>query len=279
MAFIVGEIGINHNGDVNNVLKIIELAKRAGFSAVKFQKRNPELYPERPYNSPIIGECTYRKHKRALELNLDDYTRIDNYCMANNIEWFASCFDIESVDFIKQFKPTIWKIASPVIHDLDLISYIAKQDGQVFISSGMSTESELMRALTTFENARMRIKGDAGRNDFVLLHCCSEYPTPVEHVNLNMITMYKKQGFKVGYSSHDSNVVFPVTAVALGATVIEVHITLDRSMKGSDQSASLEWRGMETLVRHVQSLEIAMGSDRKQFYEGEQKIRDKVMKK
>ena len=271
---VIGEIGICHNGNVENVLKLIDQAKWAGFDAVKFQKRNPELYPERPYNSPLFGEMSYREHKRRLELSESDYRRIDAYCKEAGIEWFASCFDKESVDFIAQFKPKYWKIASPGMLDDDLVEYIGKQPGTIIMSTGMSLEDEVDIAIYLLHDRRA---------DLVLLHCCSEYPTPNHHLNLRGITRYVDQvrltPIRVGYSSHDGGVPCSVAAVALCAEVIEVHITLDRAMKGSDHAASLEREEMERLVRHIRAVEVAMGSYDKQFYEGERKIREKVSKK
>ncbi len=267
-TFIIGEIGINHNGKVENAIELIELAKRAGFDAVKFQKRNPERYPDRPYNSPVFGETTYREHKRRLELSYEDYVAIDNASKAIGIEWFASCFDKESVDFIAQFKPKYWKIPSPVITDLELLRYLNRhsETGVFFMSTGMSTIDEVKEAVNTL-----------GGRGAMLLHCCSEYPCPIDHVNLEMINTYKRLfSFKIGYSSHDATVTIPVAAVCMGAEIIEVHITKNRSLKGSDHAASLEYVGMETLVRRIRDIEIAMGTGNKQFYPEEQRIREKV---
>lgn len=280
-VFIVGEIGINHNGDVNKAIELIRLAKNIGFDAVKFQKRNPELYPDRPYNSPLFGEVTYKEHKRLLELSQSDYEQIDQVCLQEGIEWFASCFDIESVDFIKQFNPKYWKIASPCITNIGLIRYIAKQTGKVIISTGMSTIGEVSNAVYEFRLAKdpeFDISDHSFSRYLALLHCCSEYPCPVDHVNLNMILTLKAMFpyLDIGYSSHDATVAIPVSAVAMGASIIEVHITADRSQRGSDHAASLEHRGMETLVRHIRAVEKALGSCEKQFYPEEQKIRDKV---
>jgi N-acetylneuraminate synthase len=266
-TFIIGEIGINHNGKVETGIELMELAKKSGFDAVKFQKRNPELYPERVYNSPLFGETTYREHKRRLELSYDDYVAIDTISQDIGIEWFASCFDKESVDFIAQFKLRYWKIPSPVITDLELIEYFAKQSGHLIMSTGMSSMPELSNAIRMIPTS-----------NFSLLHCCSEYPCPIEHVNLEMIRTLKESypDNSIGYSSHDGTVVIPVSAVCYGAEIIEVHITKNRSQKGSDHSASLEIVGMETLVRHIRAVELASGSGIKQFYPEEQKIRDKV---
>lgn len=276
-VFIVAEIGINHNGDIEQALQMIDVAKKTGFDAVKFQKRNADLYPERPYNSPLFGKTTYRDHKYQLEFNEQDYLTIDMYCKQIGIEWFASCFDRDSIEFIAEFKPKYWKIPSPAIFDLDLVKCFAKQDGKVYMSTGMSEWYEVVNAIKAFEASRGVEFSELGSH-LGIVHCCSEYPCPAEHINLNMIKHYKElyPTLDIGYSSHDAGVPFSVCAVAIGATYIEVHITLDRTMKGSDHIASLEYRGMETLVRHIRAVEQALGVSHKTFYDGERVIRDKV---
>lgn len=278
-TFIIGEIGINHNGKVENAIELMELAKRAGFDAVKFQKRNPELYPDRPYDSPIFGETTYREHKRGLELSYKDYVAIDDASRFFGIEWFASCFDKESVDFISQFKPKYWKIPSPVITDLELIDYFARQDGTMIISTGMCDFNEMDIAICTLRLRMLqyrKVLAEDIAKSVIVLHCCSEYPCPIAHVNLKMIKTLKNLHHGVGYSSHDATVTIPVAAVCMGAEIIEVHITKNRSLKGSDHAVSLEWVGMETLVRRIRDIEIASGDGIKQFYPEEQRIREKV---
>ncbi len=278
-VMIVAEIGIAHNGNVETALQLIDMARACGFDAVKFQKRNPERYPEKPYMSPHIGQCTYREHKRAQELSEDDYNDINHYCLdlpdQQGIEWFASCFDEESVDFIAKYNPAYWKIASPVMaEDLDLVRYIGRQPGHIIMSTGMSTQDEVDAAVHILHS-----DFDKKDSEITLLHCCSEYPTPNEHANLCYLRLLKLHyGCRVGYSSHDAGVPLCVAAVALGAEVIEVHITLDRTMPGSDHAASLEKTSMERLVRHIRAVEQALGSTEKQFYDGEKAIREKVRK-
>lgn len=259
---------------MENAISLIKRADALGFDAVKFQKRNPELYPERPYTSPLIGECTYREHKRALELSENDYYRIDMFCRSYGIQWFASCFDIESVDFIARYEPKYWKIASPCITDLDLVDYIARQHGTIIMSTGMSDIIEVDRALSTIQNHKPW-------DSIYILHCNSEYPTKPEHVNLKVIQTLKERYplCHIGYSSHDAGVPVPVTAVAMGAEMVEVHVTLDRAMPGSDHAASLELTGMDALARHVRAIEKAMGVPEKQFYDGERIIREKVSRR
>ena len=268
-TMIVGDIGINHNGDVDIALELIKQAAVLGFDAVKFQKRNPELYPETPKDSAILGQCTYREHKRALELWKDDYDKIDDQCKAYAIDWFASCWDIESVDFIAQYQPKYWKIASQSITDLELVEYIAKQDGHVIMSLGMCTQDEMWQATELVAEWPPTA---------ILLHCTAEYPTPPEHANLNrLLRMRKMAGFQyIGYSSHDGNPFTPSVAVALGAEVVEVHITLDRTLPGSDHAASLGPPGMRVLVERIRTVEKIMGSSEKQFYPAEREKRESM---
>ena len=276
-TFIVAEIGINHNGCLETAFEIIDVAVKEGFDAVKFQKRNPELYPEKPYNSAILGQTTYREHKRALEFDKEQYSAIDIYCKSKGIKWFASCFDFDSIDFIKQFDVDMWKMPSPVIHNLELVKYYAQQKGKCWMSTGMSEWHEVVKAIKAFRDAK-----GVGFNDLYdslgIVHCCSEYPCPIEHINLAMVRKYKElyPMLDVGYSNHDAGTVISVCAVALGARYVEAHVTKNRTMAGSDHAASLEYAGMATLVRHIRAVEKAYGVPYKTFYEGEQKIRDKV---
>jgi len=272
---MVAEAGINHGGKLETALELISLAKWAGFDYVKFQKRDPLLYPEKPYNSPLLGQTTYRKHKQFLELSYQDYEAIDVYCKEIGIEWFASVFDKPSVDFMKVFNPPFWKLPSPAIFNKDLVRYVAEQGGKVIMSTGMSELPEVIRAVNI-----LRAYGKHEGDWLYILHCCSEYKTPKEHVNLNYIpTLVKLFPYaRVGYSSHDAGVPFSVGAVAKGAEMIEVHVTLDRTMKGSDHKASLEREEIERVVRHCQDTYIALGDgDVKHFYPEEKRIREKVM--
>lgn len=263
-TLIVGEIGCNHNGDVNIALELINKAVWAGFDAVKFQKRNPELYPETPKDSAIIGQCTYREHRRALEFWKPEYDCIDAHCKEKGIEWFASPWDLDSIDFLAQYHPKHWKIASMGITDLELVANIAQMPGEVIMSTGMADNEMLDDAVRVLRY----YKEDS---EITLLHCCGEYPTPRKHVNLRRLRAMKRlyPTFRIGYSAHDGGVPISVTAVGMGAEVIEVHITLDRSMPGSDHAASLAPRGMEILVEHIRAIEEAMGVPEKQYYEAE----------
>jgi len=271
MVKTVADAGINHNGNIDNAFKLIDNAKSAGFDYVKFQKRNPDRYPERPYHSPVFGETTYREHKRRLEFNRAQYDAIDNYCYNVGIEWTASVFDFESVDFLMQYDPPFIKIPSPATLNLALVVYVAKQGKPVVMSTGMCEEAEIFFAMNMFEDENVPAE------NITILHCNSEYPTPIDHANLAYIAkLNDKWDVPIGYSSHDGNVAVPVQAVAYGAEMIEVHITLDRTMPGSDHAASLEYVGMETLVRHIRAVEIAHGKPEKIVYPGELKIKEKV---
>lgn len=272
MIKTIADIGINHSGQIEKALTLITLAHQAGFTYVKFQKRNPDRYPERPYNSPVFGETTYREHKRGLEFKRADYDRIDAHCRALGIEWTASPFDFESVDFLESYNPPFIKIASPVTLNLALVEYIAGKKREVVMSTGMCKLKDIRAAVDILREHLPSYK-------IHLLHCNSEYPTPVDHVNLMMIDWLRGRlgGIKsVGYSSHDGGVAIPVQSVAYGAKWVEVHITEDRMQPGSDHKASLEFLGMLALNSHIKAVEKAAGSCQDVIYPGEEKIRDKV---
>lgn len=270
----VAEIGINHQGDLDKAWSLIARAKDAGFDFVKFQKRNPDRYPERPYESPVFGDTTYREHKRQLEFSLSEYEQIEWFCKDEDIPWTASPFDFESVDFLEYFDVPFYKIASPVTLNLPLVEYIAQQGKPVLMSTGMASMDEIHMAVTILAT-------HLDRSEITLLHCNSEYPTPLDHVNLAFIPVlkdaFKEQIGSVGYSSHDGGVAIPVQAVGYGAEWIEVHVTEDRRQKGSDHACSLEMSGMRTLVTHVRDCAIARGSGAKIVYPGELEIKEKVM--
>lgn len=274
MITTIAEIGINHNGDIMKAFKLLRLAKATEFTCAKFQKRNPDRYPERPYNSPVFGQTTYREHKRGLEFNMEQYVAIDSLAKDLDIEWTASPFDFESVDFLLYFDVPFIKIASPVTLNLPLVEYIASQGKPVVMSTGMCT-------LEDVDGALRRLTRYLEPSQITLLHCNSEYPTPIENANLSMIPrlaeLYKPYFVEnVGYSSHDGGVVVPVQSVSYGATVIEAHITENRMQPGSDHKVSLEETGMRTLNRHARAAEIAIGKPEKIVTPGEQKIREKV---
>lgn len=261
-VYIIGEIGINHNGDINVVKKLIDIAACAGFDAVKFQKRNPDkCVPDdqkHKLRQTPWGEMTYIDYKHRVELTYDDYDTIDRYCAEKGIDWTASPWDTDSVDFLCENWNLPWvKIASASITDLNLVKYCAEKFPHVIMSTGMSNEEQIDRAI----HALLLHKE---RSQITILHCNSSYPAPVEHLNLNYITTLLTNplydGMTIGYSGHEYGLTPTISSVALGATVIERHITLDKGMWGTDQSCSLEPHAMFKLVRGIRELEAALGT-------------------
>jgi N-acetylneuraminate synthase len=261
-CFIVAEIGINHNGDINIAKQLIDVAVATGCDAVKFQKRTVELlYPQeeldQPYASPFGN--TVRALREGRELKYDDYASIDEFCAERGISWFASCWDHQAVDFIQQFSPPAFKIASASLIDDALLRYIRAAGKPVVLSTGMSTQAQIDHAVEVL-----------GREDLILLHCTSIYPARPEQLNLRMIPILKQRyGVPVGYSGHEVGLQTTVAAVALGASLVERHITLDRAMWGTDQAASVEPQGFARLVRDIRAVESAMGDGNKCIYGGE----------
>ena len=254
--FLIGEIGINHNGDIDIAKKIIKNAKDAGFDAVKFQKRNPDVcVPEKKKNNlkeTPWGVVTYLDYKKKLEFGYSEYKEIDKYCKKLKIEWFASCWDIESVNFIKKFKIKYHKVASAMITNNNLLEEIAKQKKMTFISTGMCTYKNIDNAIRIFKKNKCK---------FMLMHSVSVYPCPDELLNLKMIQILKKKyKSEVGYSGHESTVSPSLIAASMGAKVIERHITLKRTMWGTDQSASLEFNGMRLLADQIRRFEKLQGN-------------------
>ena len=272
-TFIIGEIGINHNGSIENAIKLIDYAKKYDFDAVKFQKRTIDLIfsPEeldKDRDSPFgkkNGDL-----KRGLEFGKKEYDTIDQYCKKIDIEWFASPWDIESYKFLMNYEPKYMKVASCLLTIKPLIKEIASSASyKTFISTGMSTISEIDEAVKTFK--------DHDNNNFELMHCVSTYPCKSEEVNLNIIeTLRKRYECDIGYSGHEEGLQISCAAVALGATSIERHITLNRTMYGSDQAASISPEGMRILSRDIRITEKAMGSREKNIQESEKPIRKKL---
>jgi N-acetylneuraminate synthase len=270
-AFITAEIGINHNGDLENVCGLINAAVEAGCHAVKFQKRTVDLVYTReelaqPRESPF-GH-TNGDLKRGLEFGLDDYWYIDKYCKQKGILWYASPWDIPSVSFLAEFNPPCYKVASALITDLALIQEIVGQQKPIIMSTGMSTLEEVDRAI--------RDIGDVV--PLALLACVSTYPTPVENLNLRRISYLRKfyPFLLIGYSGHEVGVYTTLCAVAMGAKLVERHITLDRSMFGSDQAASLEPKALAKLVEEIETYELALGSGEIRCLPEEEAIKKKL---
>jgi N-acetylneuraminate synthase len=270
-TFVIAEIGINHNGDLKIAKKLIDGAAKAGCDMVKLQKRTIDaVYSagelNRPRESPF--GTTNRQQKEGLEFNTKDYLEIDSYCKKKGIEWTASAWDIESQVFLRQFDLNYNKVASAMLTDRNLLEAIAEEKKHTFISTGMSTMEQIGKAVDIFRNATC---------PFELMHCNSTYPMQPEDANLLTINTLKEEfNCDVGYSGHETGIVISAAAVALGATSLERHITLDRSMYGSDQSASLELVGLNKLVKYVRAVEQALGSSEKLVTEKEKEIAAKL---
>ena len=265
--FIVAEIGINHNGDMSICKELIDIASESGCNAVKFQKRDiNKVYTQEFLDSPRESPwgVTQREQKSGLEFGMGEYKEIDQYCKEKGIEWFASAWDLNSQKFLQQFNCKYNKIASAMIVYEDLLKMVAKEGRHTFISTGMTTYDDIQKAVDIF-----RVAGCP----FELMHTVSTYPMKVENANLNMInTLRDKFQCNVGYSGHEVGLSISYAAAALNITSLERHITLDRAMYGSDQSASVEPQGFRQLVSSVRAIEKAMGDGVKYFIEEEEPI-------
>lgn len=269
--FIIAEIGINHNGSLDIAKKLIDMAVDTGCDAVKFQKRTIDIvYTKDVLDTPRESPwgTTTREQKMGLEFGVEEYKEIDRYCKEKNIEWFASAWDVESQKFLRQFKCKYNKIASALLTHIPLLEEVASEKLHTFISTGMATYSDIDKAVEIFKKHNC---------PFTLMHTVSVYPCPEEDLNLNMIhTLKQKYNCPVGYSGHETSPVPSIAAAAMGITALERHVTLDRTMYGSDQSASLEKRGLEILVTGVRSVEKSLGNGKKEFGEAEQKVASKL---
>ena len=263
-CFIVGEIGINHNGDIDLAKRLISIAINAGCDAVKFQKRTPELCVPAAQRSIMRetpwGFITYMDYRQKVEFGLPEFQEIDAYCRKHGIIWFASCWDKPSVDFIRSFNVPCYKIASPTLNDDNLLRHTRNTGGKpLLVSTGMSTLEDVDRVV-----------GILGKEDLVILHAVSTYPAYYEELNLRAISTLKdRYKVPVGYSGHETGIASSVAAVALGACVVERHITSDRAMWGSDHAASLEPSGITRLVRDIRLVERSMGTGEKTILERE----------
>ena len=270
-VYVIAEIGINHNGSLEVAKKLIEGAAQAGCDAIKFQKRTPELCV--PMDQRQIerdtpwGRMTYMDYRYKVEFGFDDYSEIDRYCREQGIDWFASCWDEEAVDFMEQFNPPCYKAASASLTDLTLLNKTRATGRPLMISTGMSTMEEIDAAVA-----------ELGRENLLIAHTNSTYPCPVEELNLRMIHTLQERYPEnpIGYSGHEVGLATTWAAVALGATFIERHVTLDRAMWGSDQAASVEISGMSRLVSNIRDIEKAFGDGVKRVYEGELAARKKL---
>ena len=261
-TYVIAEIGINHNGDLDIARKLMAAALLAGCDAVKFQKRTLDVVftpeeMETPRESPFGS--TYGDAKRGLEFGEAEYAEVDRYARDNGITWFASCWDEASVDFIEQYDPPCYKIASASLTDDELLRHHRGYGRPIILSTGMSTLDQIDHAVEVL-----------GTEDLVLLHSTSSYPAPPEELNLSAIPMLlERYRVPVGYSGHEVGLATSLAAATLGACMIERHITLDRAMWGSDQAASVEPHGFSRLVRDIRTMEAALGDGRKVVYESE----------
>jgi N-acetylneuraminate synthase len=269
--FIVAEIGINHNGDMSTCKELIDMAIETGCNAVKFQKRDIDsVYTQEFLDSSRESPwgTTQREQKTGLEFSTDEYKEIDKYCKEKGIDWFASAWDLNSQEFLQQFDCKYNKVASAMIVYEDLLKMIAREGKHTFISTGMTTYDDIQKAVNVFQEAGC---------PFELMYTVSTYPMKDEDANLNMIsTLRRKYQCNVGYSGHEAGLAISNAAAALGISSLERHITLDRSMYGSDQSASVEPAGFRQLVGAVRKIEKAMGDGVKRTIEAEAPIAENL---
>jgi len=267
VPFIIAEIGINHNGDIEIAKKLIDAAKFTGCNAVKFQKRDINIvYTKELLDSPRESPwgTTQRDQKKKLEFMDSEYKIIDSYCKSKNIIWFASAWDNNSLKFLDRFNLSYNKIASAMIIDINFLKEVARRKKHTFISTGMSTDKDIETAVKIFKDLKC---------PFELMHCVSTYPTKVEDVNLSTIN-FMKEKFKcdVGYSGHENGITVSLSAVSLGISSLERHITLDRTMYGSDQAASLEPRGFMEMNSRIKIIIKGIGTPKYGFINEEEKI-------
>ena len=272
-TFFISEIGINHNGNLQNALKLIEASKLAGCDAVKFQKRTPEIAtPKSSWNilrETPWGKIKYIDYKKKIEFGKKEYDVIDKFCKRIGIIWTASCWDIPSLNFLEKYNVKFHKVPSACITDINLLKEIRKTNKPTIISTGMSTEKQIEKAVKTLSQKNLSI-----------LHCNSSYPAQVHQLNLRYIEKLKSKYKRsvIGYSGHETNLSSSVAAVVLGAKVIERHITLDKSLWGTDQQASIEPLGFARLIRDVRAVEESLGSPIKKIYQEEKDIMSKLRK-
>ncbi len=270
-VYVTGEIGINHNGSLEDALAMIDVAAAAGCDAVKFQKRTPEICV--PLDKQGVerdtpwGRMTYLKYRHKVEFGADEYDAISRYCASRGIAWFASPWDVPSVEFLERTDPPAHKIASACLTDDDLLTSVRDTGRTVILSTGMSTPEQIRHAVEVL-----------GREKLILCHTTSSYPAPAAELNLRMIhtLMHAYPDVPIGYSGHEIGLQTTVAAVALGACFVERHITLDRANWGSDQAASVEPGGLQRLVRDIRIVEAALGDSVKRVYDSELPIRAKL---
>jgi N-acetylneuraminate synthase len=269
-AYVIAEIGINHNGDVETAKEMILLAKETGADAVKFQKRTPELcvpmeqrdiMRETPW-----GYITYMEYRYKVEFGTQEYKEIDRYCKEIGIDWFVSVWDETAIDFMESFNPVCYKLPSASLTDHKLLKKVRATGRPMIISTGMSTSEQIDAAIKVI-----------GMNDLVILHSTSSYPCEPDELNLRMImTLKREYDCPIGYSGHEVGLITSVMSVGLGASVVERHFTLDRAMWGGDQAASVEPGGFRRLVKYIRVTEMALGDGVKRVYESEKETLKKL---
>ena len=270
-TYIIGEIGINHNGDVNLAKKLMEIAKSCGCDAVKFQKRTVEkVYSQEELAFPRISPfgSTNGDLKRGLEFGQKEYKEIDKYAKELGIDWYASCWDKDSVDFMEKFNSPAYKIPSALLTNDALLKYTRKTGKPIILSTGMSTIDEIKHAVDVL-----------GEENLVICHCTSTYPSALEEINLKVIN-YLKENYNcpIGYSGHERGYLPSVLSVMYGSTLVERHITIDRTLWGSDQAASLEPEGLRRMIRDIRSIPTVVGDGKKVVYKNEIPIIKKLRK-
>ena len=261
-CFFVSEIGINHNGNIRIAKKLIDIAKKAGSDAVKFQKRTIEhLYTKKElekYRESPFGN-TYGEYRKGVEFGYQEYKKISDDCKKKKIIWFASCWDIESVDFMEKLKPPCYKVASASLTNIELLRYVKNKKKPIILSTGMSSLNQIKKAIKII-----------GNKNLIILHCTSAYPAKKEDLNLRVINNFMKMfNVPVGYSGHETLLAPSLAAATLGACMIERHITVDRAMWGSDHAASLGPDGLWKLIANIKNIESALGNGKKKIYKSE----------
>ncbi len=269
-AYVVAEIGINHNGDLSLARQMIKAARDAGVDAVKFQKRTPELCTppdvQKQMRDTPWGYIPYIEYRHKVEFGREEYDEIDHYCKELGIDWFASVWDEPSVDFLETYHPIAYKVPSASLTDHNLLRHLRKTGRPIILSTGMSTMNQIQRSLEVL-----------GFENMMICHTTSAYPCDPDELNLRMLqTLASRYPCPIGYSGHEVGLIPTVVAVALGACLVERHFTLDRAMWGSDQAASVEPGGFERLVKYIRVTELALGDGVKRVYESELPILKKL---
>ncbi|MCF7900826.1 N-acetylneuraminate synthase family protein [Candidatus Woesearchaeota archaeon] len=273
--FFIAEIGINHNGSLETAKKMIDMACMLGADAVKFQKRTPEICVPKEQRNRLRdtpwGEMTYFDYKKKIEFEETEYKEIDRYCKEKKILWTASAWDVPSFEFLEKFDVSFHKFASAKITDKELLERVKATKKPVILSTGGTNLEQIKKAVKIFE----------GNNDVAILHCNSGYPAKDEELNLKVIQTLQKEfpNNIIGYSGHEEGITASVVATTLGAKIIERHITIDRAMWGTDQAASIEYDGLRKLLRDINKVDIWLGNGKKEVYETEKKVMEKLRDK